>query len=90
MKCVNKFRVNYHLKHDNLLFQDFASLYSATAWETSAKDATNINQVFRQMSLDLIEQFDQLQSLQSGPESLTLHNFAERSRQVSYICCWNS
>ena len=70
-------------------FQELASLYCVYPWETSAKDATNVQRVFRTIAIELIERADQLQSLESGPDSLFLHNVSDKPNQGLYsYCCY--
>ncbi|CAB4040820.1 Ras-related Rab-19 [Paramuricea clavata] len=72
---------------DKNMFEEFASLYCIHPWETSAKDATNVQELFKSMAKELIERVAQLQSLDSAPDSLFLHNVPDNPRSDLYSYC---
>ncbi|XP_046848080.1 ras-related protein Rab-30-like [Xenia sp. Carnegie-2017] len=66
---------------------EFADLKGIYALETSAKDGTNVQHLFKEMAMILIENVNQLQSLDSGPDSLFMHNVPDNSSTNYYNCC---
>ena len=76
---------------DRDMFKEVASLYCIHPWETSAKDATNVQKLFKTMASELIERVAQLQSLEPAPDSLFLHNVPDNAPTdfYSYCCRYN-
>jgi GTPase SAR1 family protein len=71
----------------HFFLKELAGLYCIHAWETSAKDATNIQELFKTMARELIERVAQLQSLESAPDSLFLHNVPDNPPTDFYSYC---
>ncbi|XP_028414927.1 ras-related protein Rab-1A-like [Dendronephthya gigantea] len=71
---------------DHETFKDLANLYCIHPWETSAKDSTNVKELFNTMGRELIQRVDQLQSLETGPDSLFLHNIPEDPQDLYSYC----